>query len=103
MFRLKDPALCQQVCTMVLAPYLADTEKARILLPDGTYARASKLAAASRNGSRFNVQEFFIGIAEGREEHGLMHAQLDRFLKLQSSPVFDLLSANWEKIPKQSG
>ncbi len=27
MFRLKDPALCQQVCTSVLAPYFAGTRK----------------------------------------------------------------------------
>src|ERR1700719_3089879 len=79
MFRLKDPALCQQVCSMVLAPYLADTEKARILQPDGTYARAHKARGASRskNGTRFSVQEFLMGLSEvqgGAEvPHGLPH------------------------------
>ena len=98
MFRLKDPALCQQVCTTVLAPYFADTEKTRFLSPDGTYARASQIPALShsRNGTRFNVQEFFIGAAEGREDHG-MHAYLSKFLKVQSSPVFDLLATNWDE------
>src|SRR6202030_4157806 len=28
MFRLKDPALCRKVCATILAPCLADTEKA---------------------------------------------------------------------------
>jgi polyphosphate kinase len=98
-FRLKDPALCRQVCAMVLAPYFADTEKTRFLLPDGAYARASKFTVASQasNGTRFNVQEFLIGVAEGRQEHA-MHTHLDRFLKLQSSPVFDLLSTKWDEV-----
>ena len=100
MFRLKDPALCQQVCTTVLAPYFADTEKTRFLLPDGTYERARNIrtAAHSRNGARFNVQEFLIGMAEGRDEH-IQNASLRRFLKEQSSPVFDLLDTNWEEMP----
>src|SRR5271169_1225959 len=41
MFRLKDPDLCQQVSGRVLAPYLLDTEKARILQSDGTYVRGA--------------------------------------------------------------
>ena len=97
MFRLKDPALCEQVCTMVLAPYFADTEKTRFLTQDGTYARESRNGATSpaRNGTRFNVQDFLIGVAEGREETGAQ-AHLTRFLKQQSSPIFDLLSTEWE-------
>ena len=98
MFRLKDPALCQQVCSMVLAPYLADTEKARLLLPDGTYARAHKArgASRSRNGTRFSVQEFLMGLSEvqgGAEvPHGLLHLS-----KLRSSPVLEILSKNWDE------
>ncbi len=101
MFRLKDPALCQQVCATVLAPYFADTEKTRFLLPDGTYQRARKIRAASqpRNGARFNVQEFMIGVTEGREEHS-GQASLRRFLKQQSSPVFDLLNTKWDEIQR---
>jgi polyphosphate kinase len=99
MFRLKDPTLCQQLCITVLAPYFADTEKTRFLCQDGIYARASRIRAASpaRNGTRFNVQEFLIGAAEGREEHGGSN-HVSRFLKLQSSPVFDLLSTKWDEI-----
>jgi polyphosphate kinase len=64
MFRLKDPDLARQVCNEVLAPYLADTRKARLLLPDGTYVRA----AAPRlrgNGRGFDAQQYLIGLAEG--------------------------------------
>jgi polyphosphate kinase len=68
MFHLRDLELCNQVYSEVVQPYLADTEKTRILQPDGTYVRESALA--SRNGRPsfpFNVQDFLIGFAEGRE------------------------------------
>jgi polyphosphate kinase len=69
MFQLRNPALCNQVVTEVIEPYLADTEKTRILLEDGKYVRASDPRAlkASQNGFHFNVQEFLIGFAEGRD------------------------------------
>lgn len=96
MFRLKDPALCQQVSSMVLAPYLADTEKARILLPDGTYTRARHAGRAlgSRNGTRFSAQEFLMARAE---EQGLKEEVLGLapILKLRNSPVFETLLKNW--------
>jgi polyphosphate kinase len=102
MFRLKDPALCQQVCSMVLAPYLADTEKARLLLSDGTYARAHKAGGVSRsrNGTRFSVQEFLMGLSEEQEGVGEAHG-LPHNLKLRSSPVFEILSKNWNQ-PRES-
>jgi len=72
MFHVRDAELCQQVFGEVIEPYLADTEKTRILLADGRYVRAGEAGAAlhSRNGFRFNVQEFLIGLAEGREAIG---------------------------------
>jgi polyphosphate kinase len=83
MFRLKDPALCSQVFDQVIAPYLADTEKTRILLPDGDYVRAHKAGqfSPSRNGFRFNAQEFLIGFTEAGE-NGLACPQLPRFVKM---------------------
>ena len=68
-FRLKDPALCNQIFTEVIAPYLADNLKTRILMPDGEYLRLhdSRRLAHLRNGHRFNVQEFLIDLTEGRE------------------------------------
>jgi polyphosphate kinase len=96
MFRLKDPALCQQVCNSILAPYLADTEKARILSPDGTYARARKTGGtpSARNRTRFSVQEFLMGLSEEQERvngaSGLPH-----ILKLRNTPMLEALSKNW--------
>jgi polyphosphate kinase len=39
MFHLKDAVLCDQILREIIAPYMADTEKTRILLPDGDYVR----------------------------------------------------------------
>ena len=53
----------------VIAPYLADTLKTRVLLPDGEYVRLheARHLAHLRNGHRLNVQEFLIDFTEGRE------------------------------------
>ena len=94
-FRLKDPLLCQKVCSEILLPYFGDTEKARFLLPTGEYARAPRGKLHNpTNGTRFNVQEFFIGLAEDHERlnGSLPAAQL---ALLESSPVFEALSAKW--------
>jgi polyphosphate kinase len=101
-FRLKDPMLCQKVCSEILLPYFADTEKARFLLRDGSYSRALPgQLAVSRNGARFNVQQFFIDAAEGRDrgENLLPELQLE---KLQSSAVFAALSAKWEGASEEA-
>ena len=97
MFRLKDPSLCQHVSGTVLAPYLADTEKARILRPDGTYVRAHKAGLNHRrNGTRFSVQEFLMDLSEKSgdaiAENGLSH-----LLKSKSSPAFEILSKKWHE------
>src|SRR6202050_1555581 len=83
MFHLKDAELCKQVFGEVIAPYLADTEKTRILLADGRYVRSGAPAAAAhaRNGFRFNAQEFLIGLAEGREARGEV-PRAPRYVKL---------------------
>ena len=51
----------------MIAPYLADTEKTRILLPGGEYVRTHKARrfAHSRNGFHFNAQEFLIEFSGG--------------------------------------
>jgi polyphosphate kinase len=70
MFHLRDAALCAQIFNEVIQPYLADTQKTRVLLPNGEYAHArdAHKLLGIRNGFHFNVQEFLIGFAEGREE-----------------------------------
>jgi polyphosphate kinase len=60
-FPLKDPALCRRVRDEMLASYLADTRKARLLSSDGTYSRPP----AHRNRYQFSVQEYLMGIANG--------------------------------------
>ena len=68
-FRLKDPALANQIITEVAAPYLADTLKTRILLPTGEYVRlhAARELARLRNGHHFSAQDFLIDWVEGRQ------------------------------------
>jgi len=72
MFHLKDPVLCHQILTQVVAPYLADTEKTRYLLPNGDYVsgREARALSGARNGFQFNAQEFLIDFAQGRKEAG---------------------------------
>jgi polyphosphate kinase len=83
MFHVRNPLLCNQIVTEVVEPYLADTDKTRILLEDGNYVRATNTRAAkfAQNGFHFNAQEFLIGFAEGREALGEVPA-LPRFVKL---------------------
>ena len=87
MFRLKDPALCSRVFAQVIAPYLADTEKTRVLLPSGEYVRGQKghLHSASRNGFRFNAQEFLIGFTEAGENE-LASPALPSYVKVPAVP-----------------
>jgi hypothetical protein len=82
MFRLKDPALIDQILTQVVAPYLADTQKSRFLMPSGEYVRGREARAVSgaRNGLQFNAQEFLIDFVEGNKEAKALPA-LPRYLK----------------------
>jgi hypothetical protein len=67
-------------------------------VPDGTYGKAYKAGRAtrSRNGTRFSVQEYMMGLSEeqeGPEEvHGLPH-----ILKSRNSAVFEILSKDWHE------
>ena len=69
MFHLKDPVLCDQILAEVIVPYLADTQKTRFLMPTGEYVRAhdARKLLHSKNGFRFNVQEFLVTLAEGTD------------------------------------
>jgi polyphosphate kinase len=68
LFPVKDPMLRQRIRQEILDPYLTDTEKARILRPDGTYRRPGRgpRRAGAHRTAGFSVQEFLIGVAEGR-------------------------------------
>lgn len=66
-FPVRDPQLRARVRDEILAAYLADTVKARVLRADGSYAR---LREPGRDGgpAAFNAQDFFIAVAEGRAD-----------------------------------
>jgi polyphosphate kinase len=61
LFPVKDPAHRERICTEILATYLADTRKARLLGSDGTYSRPR----AVRNGHGFSAQEHLMRLATG--------------------------------------
>ena len=69
MFPVRDHALCERLYGEILQNYLRDSAKSRFLRADGSYVRAyhSGNSKPGRNG-RFNVQGFFIDLAEGRNE-----------------------------------
>ena len=101
-FRLKDPSLCHKVCSEILLPYFADTEKARFLMPAGQYIRTPRPGArAPSNGTRFNVQDFFMDVAESREPpNDSLPPQVVE--ALQASPFYEALSAKWDS-PEAKG
>ena len=69
MFHVKEPILRDQILAEVVVPYLGDTQKTRVLTPAGEYLRPqSRRLIHSKNGSRFNVQEFLVSLAEGRDD-----------------------------------
>ena len=57
LFPVDDPELSARLREEILATYLKDNVKARILLPDGRYVRAP------RNGAAFSAQDYLMEIA----------------------------------------
>jgi polyphosphate kinase len=82
-FPLKEPALCERVCREILASYLSDTRKARILSSDGTYSRPP----VPRTRYRFSVQEYLMGIANGSGDEAGNHAPRNSPVVYTQSPV----------------
>ena len=64
-FPIKDPALRERIRNEILAAYLADDCKARMLRPDGSYRRVTR-----RAGDAFSVQDFLMRVAEGKASVG---------------------------------
>jgi polyphosphate kinase len=58
-FPVKQPNLAKRLREEILAAYLADNTKARLLKPDGEYVRAAKTGAA------FSAQDFLMSVAQG--------------------------------------
>jgi polyphosphate kinase len=68
MFPIKDPMLRDRVRQEILAAYLADTVKARILHRDGTYGRAWQTAGKRKPPvPGFSAQDFLIAVVEGKQ------------------------------------
>jgi polyphosphate kinase len=61
MFPITQPDLHKRLREEVLAGYLADNTKARLLHPDGEYVRAPRV------GDPFSVQDYLMQVAEGAE------------------------------------
>jgi polyphosphate kinase len=62
LFPIKDPQLKARLKNEILAAYLADTAKTRMLEPNGDYRRARGGAGKAA----FSAQDFFMQLAEGR-------------------------------------
>ena len=63
-FPVRDPAVKARLHDEILPAYLADTVKARLQQPDGTYLRAS----ASTTAPPFSAQDFLMLLAEGKAD-----------------------------------
>jgi polyphosphate kinase len=64
-FPLRDAAAKARILDEILPAYLADTVKARLQQPDGTYLRASKLL---KDAPAFASQNFLMQLAEGKTD-----------------------------------
>jgi polyphosphate kinase len=68
-FPIRDPQIRTRVRDEILAAYLADTAKARMLRPNGSYVRLREPGRESKIPP-FSAQDFFIAVAEGRADAG---------------------------------
>jgi len=64
-FPVRDPAVKARIHDEILPTYLADTVKARLQQPDGTYLRASRLI---KDAPVFSAQDFLMHLAEGKTD-----------------------------------
>jgi polyphosphate kinase len=64
-FPVKDPQHCSRLRNEILAAYLADTGKTRLLAADGTYVRARETSQGKLMPA-FSAQDFFMQVAEGK-------------------------------------
>lgn len=94
LFPVRDQQLRERICNEVLAGYLSDTRKARLLEPTGNYSRPRSI----RNGHRFSVQEYLLDLAQtvalpvSGSRNGRSNSKLEQILKLSAEN-----SANGEK------
>ncbi len=65
MFPVKEPGLRARLRNEILAAYLADMVKTRLLRPDGVYTKLRD-TAEGKQLPPFCAQDFFMAVAEGR-------------------------------------
>ncbi|MGD0829615.1 MAG: polyphosphate kinase 1 [Terracidiphilus sp.] len=64
-FPVRDPVALARIRDEILTAYLADTTKARLQQPDGSYLRANKVI---KDAKPFSSQDFLMQLAEGKAE-----------------------------------
>ncbi len=64
-FPVRDPQLKARLRNEILAAYLADTTKARMLFPEGEYVYVNQ-ATHGKAFTPFSAQEFLMQLAEGK-------------------------------------
>ncbi|HVC46720.1 MAG TPA: polyphosphate kinase 1 [Terracidiphilus sp.] len=73
-FPVRDPAARARILNEILPAQLADTVKARLQQPDGSYLRAAELpkfatsSAPAFSSPPFSCQDFFMQLAEGKAD-----------------------------------
>lgn len=67
LFPIQNPGIVRYLRDAVLATYLADTAKARVMQPNATYVRRT----AAPGETEFNAQEWFIQTRNWREQESL--------------------------------
>ena len=64
-FPVRDAGAAARIQNEILPAYLADTVKARLQQPDGSYWQASKVL---KDAPEFSSQEFLMRLAEGKTD-----------------------------------
>jgi len=88
-FPVRDKAAKERIQEEILAAYMADTAKARLMQEDGSYVRASD----GRKGHGFSAQEFLMRLAEGKVE-------LSGIPKAANSPAIKTPASKPEPVAK---
>ena len=87
-FPVRDAAAIARIHDEILPAYMADTMKARLQQPDGSYVRASKVL---KDAPPFSSQDFLICLAEGKAD--LDAIPVSRAAKPQPKPAREKATA----------
>jgi len=74
-FPVRDPVAKARIHEEILPAYLADTVKARLQQPDGTYSRASQIL---KDAPAFSAQDFLMQLAEAKTDISAIPAPVVR-------------------------